>query len=238
MKRTLLMLMLALARLGAQEKPDDVVQRLVRLKYADPLSVSSLLRNFGVALTPDQKMMVLAISGKRSAVETAEAAVKQLDVPGAAQKDIELTVYFVVGSDLPAGPNDVLVPVPSEIQSTVAALKTTFPYKSYSMLDTLSLRARAGSSAETSGRIGGDRVTNFQVRSASLEADGEMIRIERLHAVLRVLHTISGRQEYVDTGITTEVVDVKAGQKLVVGRASLEGPGKALFLVLIARVAQ
>jgi hypothetical protein len=236
MKRILLMLMLALARLGAQEKPDDVVQRLVRLKYADPIAVSGLLRNFGVNLIPDQKMMVLSISGKRSAVDTAEAAVKQLDVPGAAQKDIELTVYFVIASDAPAAPNDV--PVPSEIQSTVAALKTTFPYKSYSMLDTLSLRTRAGSSAETSGRIGPDRVTNFQVRSASMEADGEMIRIDRLHAVLRVLHNFSNRQEYVDTGITTEVVDVKAGQKLVVGRASLEGPGKALFLVLIARVAQ
>jgi hypothetical protein len=34
------------------------------------------------------------------------------------------------------------------------------------------------------------------------------------------------------------VVDIKEGQKLVVGRSSLEGPGKALFLVLIARIAQ
>jgi hypothetical protein len=39
------------------------------------------------------------------------------------------------------------------------------------------------------------------------------------------------------SGVNTQVVDVKEGQKLVVGRAS-EGPGKALFLVLIAKVAQ
>jgi hypothetical protein len=34
------------------------------------------------------------------------------------------------------------------------------------------------------------------------------------------------------------VVDVKEGQKLVVGRSSLNGPDTALFLVLIAKVAQ
>lgn len=240
MKRMLLMSMLALAPSWAQEKPqekpDDQVQRLVRLKYADPGSITSLLRYFGVQLIPDQKMMVISLSGRKSAVETAEAAIKQLDVPGAAQKDIEMTVYFVVGSDSAPAPTDS--PIPAEIQSTIATLKTTFPYKSYSLLDALSLRTRAGSGADTSGNLGGGRVTNFRVRSASVEAEGGMIRIDQLHAVLRALHTIGDKAEYRDTGISTDVVDVKEGQKLVVGRSSLEGPGKALFLVLIARVAQ
>jgi len=31
-------------------------------------------------------------------------------------------------------------------------------------------------------------------------------------------------------------VDVKEGQKLVVGRSSLDGPEKAMFLILIAKV--
>jgi hypothetical protein len=237
MKRTLLMLLLATATAWAQEKPDDQVQRLVHLKYADPADVSMLLRNFGVSMLPDQKMMVMALSGKRSAVETAEAAIKQLDVPAAAQKDIEMMVYFVVGSDTPAAPTDS--PIPADIQSAVATLKTTFPYKNYSLLDALSLRMRAGTGADASGQLSGSRITVFQVRSARLEADGSMIRLDHLHAGLRVPHsTGQGKLEYIDTGITTEVVDVKEGQKLVVGRSSLEGPGKALFLVLIARVAQ
>jgi hypothetical protein len=236
MKRIWMILLLATAPLWAQEKPDEWAQRLVHLKYADPIAVSGLLRNFGIASVPDQKLMVIAISGKRSAVETAEAAIKQLDVPGAAQKDIEMTVFFVVGWDTPPAPADG--PIPAELQSTVAALKTTFPYKNYSLLDALSLRTRAGASAETSGQLGATRVTNFQVRSANVEAEGGIIRIDRLHAVVRTLRSIGNKQEYVDTGITTEVLDVKEGQKLVIGRSSLEGPGKALFLVLIARVAQ
>jgi hypothetical protein len=44
-----------------------------------------------------------------------------------------------------------------------------------------------------------------------------------------------GKVEYRDTGIDQDV-DVKEGQKVVVGRSSLEGPEKALFLILTARV--
>jgi hypothetical protein len=237
MKRMLLMLMLTFAPLGAQERPDDQVQRLVRLKYADPIAVSGLLRHFGVNMIPDQKMMVMSLSGKKSAVETAEAAIKQLDVPGAAEKDIDLTVYFVVGSDTPPAATDS--PIPADIQSAVSALKTTFPYKNYSLLDALSLRTRAGSGGGTTGQLSGNRLTRFNVRSVRLEPDGAVIRLDNLQAGLRVPQsTGQGKLEYMDTGINTEVVDVKEGQKLVVGRSSLEGPGKALFLVLIARVAQ
>ena len=64
-----------------------------------------------------------------------------------------------------------------------------------------------------------------------------MIRLDGLHAGLRIPHQSSTtKQEYIDTGISTEVVDVKEGQKLVVGRSSLEGPDKPMFLTLIAKV--
>ena len=43
--------------------------------------------------------------------------------------------------------------------------------------------------------------------------------------------------EYINSGIDQDV-DVKEGQKVVVGRSSLEGPQQALFLILTARVIQ
>ena len=72
------------------------------------------------------------------------------------------------------------------------------------------------------------------------ESKGAMMRIKQLHAGVRTLQNVGqGNPHYVDiSGVHTDVVDVKEGQKLVVGRSSLEGPGKALFLVLIAKVAQ
>jgi hypothetical protein len=237
MKRVLLALALTAALLPAQpaQGPDyEKIQKLVMVKYADPQAIANLLRDFGVDVRPDGRMKVLALSGPRNRVTTAEDAIKQLDVPAAAQKDIELTVYFVVASDQP---NLTGNPIPVDLQSTIQTLKTTFPFKTYLLLDALSLRARSGMGADTSGQIGGGRLTTFRVGSASLESDGAMIRLDRLHAGLRIPHTASdGKLNYIDTGLSTDVVTAKEGQKLVIGRSSLDGPEKALFLVLIAKV--
>jgi hypothetical protein len=238
MKRILLALFLLAAPLAAQTgtNPDEQIQKLVTLKYVDPRAVRTLLGNFGVQVQVDEQLKVIAVSGHRANVTTAEEAIKQLDVPGAAQKDIELTVYFVVGTD---GPGPAGSAIPTELQSTVATLKATFPFKSYGMLDILSLRTRAGVPASTSGQLSQGRLTSFSVNSAALEGDGTMVQLNNLHAGLKIpVNDREGKITYLDTGLHTDVVDVKEGQKLVVGRSSLNGPDTALFLVLIAKVAQ
>jgi hypothetical protein len=236
MRRILLALALLAPPVLAQSGSDtnEQIQKVVVLKYADPVAMRNLLSNFGLDTRVDPQMRVITLSGHRANVTTAEEAIKQLDVPAAAQKDVELTVYFVLGSDAPMGSA-----IPTDLQTTVTTLKSTFPYKNYGMLDILSLRTRAGVSANTSGQLSQGRLTSFSVNSASLEGDGTMIQLNRLHAGLRIpVADKDGKTTYLDTGISTEVVDVKEGQKLVVGRSSLNGPDTALFLVLIAKVAQ
>ncbi|SPE32114.1 conserved exported hypothetical protein [Candidatus Sulfopaludibacter sp. SbA6] len=237
MKRFLLAMALLAAPLPAQpsQDPNEQIQKLVTVKYIDPLSLRNLLGNFGVDIRVDSHVRVVALIGPRNRVTTAEDAIKQLDIPAAAQKDIELAVYFVVASDQP---NLTGNPIPQDLQSTVATLKTTFPFKAYLLLDALSLRARSGVGAESTGQLSGGRLTTFKVNSASLEADGSMIRLDHLHAGLRIPVSLGAGKgnTYMDTGISTEVVDVKEGQKLVVGRSSLDGPEKAMFLILIAKV--
>ena len=238
MKRLILALALMAMPILAQvgQDPNEQIQRLVTLKYADPQSVAGLLHDFGVDVRVDSRMKVIALSGRRSRVTTAEDAIKQLDVPAAGQKDIDLTVYFVVASDQA---NVTGSPIPKELDSTIATLKGAFPFKTYAMLDVLSLRTRvSGVGAGTTGQLSGGRLTDFHIRSASLDGDGGMIRLDSLHAGLRVPMGSGEKMQYFDTGINTDVVDVKEGQKLVVGRSSLNGPDTALFLVLIAKVAQ
>jgi hypothetical protein len=239
MKTIWLVLALAAAPLWGQE--GAVVHKIVPLKYVDAQAAQMLIRNVpGVSLTADRELKVIALTGKAPSVEMAEAALKQLDVPGAAPKDIDLTVYFIVGRDDAATGGAI----PADLQSTVATLKQTFPFKNYELLDALSLRARSGmegrTGGSTSGQISGGRLTSFSVRSVSMDAGGSMVRIDGLAASVRQLQNIGqGNAQYVDvSGVKTEVVDVKEGQKLVIGRSSLEGPGRALFLVLIARMAQ
>jgi len=220
-----------------QPDPNETVTKVVVLKYADPMSMRNLLGNFGVDTRVDPQMKVLTVSGHRANVTTAEEAIKQLDVPASAQKDIDLTVYFVVGSDDATQTGSA---IPADLQSTVATLKSTFPFKNYFMLDVLSLRTRAGVQAESSGQLTRNRSTQFHVASANLEGDGSMIQLNRLRAGLRVPNGVGkdGQTAFMETGVNTEVVDVKEGQKLVLGRSSLNGPDTALFLILIAKVAQ
>ena len=219
----------------------DGVQKLITLKYADPQAVVRLLQVFGLQMQVDNRMKVIALSGNKDRVSMAEEAIKQLDIPSATQKDIELTAYFVIASDSPTvtnqPPNLSGNPIPQDLQSVVATLKNTFPFKTYLLLDVLALRTRSGMGAETSGQLAGNRLSVFKVGSASIDSDGSMIRLDRLHAGVRIPNRDKdGKLDYVDTGLTTDVVDVKEGQKLVVGRSSLDGPDKALFLILIAHV--
>ena len=57
-------------------------------------------------------------------------------------------MYFVVGGDQPDLEGGA---VPQDLRDVITQLKGTFPFKEYKMLDVLTLRTRAGSSADTSG---------------------------------------------------------------------------------------
>ena len=110
------------------------------------------------------------------------------------------------------------------------------------MLDVLTLRTRAGSGADTSGILNTGnppKMSRFSIRNVTVSEDGTTIRIDRMHAGLKIPVTFPGGKgvEYTDSGIDQDV-DVKEGQKVVVGRSSLEGPQKALFLILTAHVIQ
>ena len=91
-------------------------------------------------------------------------------------------------------------------------------------------------------------MSQFSIRNVTIGEDGTMIRIDRMHAGLRI--PFSQREgvggdgqsaptrkdvEYINSGIDQNV-DMKEGQKVVVGRSSLEGPEQALFLILTAHV--
>jgi len=238
MKRISIAALLLAAPLMAQAdapkpQPPERVQKLVALKYVDAQAIQNLIRMFNVDVTVNGQMKVVALSGTKEHMAAAEEAIKQLDVPSAAQKNIELTVYFVAGTDQDKGFGN---PIPQDLQSTVAQLKNTFAFKNYGLMDVLSLRTRSGVGASTTGWIG-SRITQFTIRSASLDGDGSMIRLDGLHAGLRTpVSDGPNKINYVDTGISADVLDVKEGQRLVIGRSSMDGPEKALFLVLIAKV--
>jgi len=236
MKRLVITALLALPLLAQQQPQPPVPQRttkLIHLKYADPSAISHLVSQFGVTVVPNSNMKVMTIDGMPDKLAAAEAAIQQLDV---APKNIELVVHFVVGSDQ-AVPNATAVP--PDIRDVISQLKGTFTFKDYRMLDVLTIRTRAGSSAESSGildqRSNPPRLSVFSVHNATVSEDGKTVRLDRMHAGIRIPVANQGKTSYTDTGVDQDV-DVKEGQKIVVGRSSLEGPAQALFVILTAKV--
>ncbi len=235
MKRIVLWTVLLAAPVMAQTPAaGGQVTKLITLRNVDPGNIRDMLRVYGADVVLNSQMKTMVISGSAEKVAAVEAAIKQLDV---APKNIELTVYFVVGGDQATMAGGA---IPQDLRDVITQLKGTFTFKEYKMLDVLTLRTRAGSSADTSGILNNaqpPRMSQFSIRNTTVSEDGTTIRIDRMHAGLRIPISASPQKntEYVNSGIDQDV-DVKEGQKVVVGRSSLEGPQQALFLVLTAHV--
>jgi len=251
MKRLLCALLLIALPLAAQEaKKEDQksspqpasprIQKLFLLKYADPSHVANLLGVFNASVRPDSDMHALAVETTSEATMKAiDEAIQRLDVASAASKNIEMTAYLLIGNET-AGTEPSAMP--KELDSVVIQLKNAFAFKSYRLLDILALRTRVGQRASNSS-VGrpmqiGDKVaaptTQFRIASAGIGSDETTVRIDGLNLQSRIpVATGQGQFGYQDVGLQADV-DIKQGQKVVIGRVSVAE--SALFVVLTAQV--
>jgi hypothetical protein len=247
----LLLIALPLAAQEAQPKKDDQksnapsfsprIQKLFLLKYADPTHVANLLGVFNASVRPDSDMHALAVETTSEAtMQAIEEAIQRLDVPSAASKNIEMTAYLLIGGET-AGTEPSAMP--KELDSVVAQLKNAFAFKSYRLLDILALRTRVGQAASTTssgrGTKSGDNTplvrTQFRIASAGIGSDETTIRIDKLSldSNIPMPAGVGGQFFTSNVGLQADV-DIKQGQKVVIGRVSVAE--SALFVVLTAQV--
>jgi len=154
-------------------------------------------------------------------------------------QNVEVTLYLMsaVGQPATAG-------IPTELEGVVKQLRGMFSYKGYELIDTQLLRVRNGHGAEASGVVGGTAgpyktISQVRFNAADVSGDerGRTIHIRGLKVGLKVpVPTGSGGAfNYLDTGINTDV-DVREGQKIVVGKANMDGSDRASIVVLTAKV--
>lgn len=245
MKRHLLTLLLLAVPLAAQDvaRPAPaMIQKLIPLKYADPRTVSEMLRVFEGQVIFNTELHALAVKASPQTMQAIEDAVARLDTPTAAPKNIELTIYQVIGSDgegLNGGP------LPKDLDNVIPQLKNAFAFKSYRLLDVLTLRTRSGQRASTEssggfmqfGTVTKAVITMFQINSSSIGADGSTIRLDQIRSGTKIpVENNPGNYSYQDLNLNTDL-DIKEGQKVVVGRMGINRE-QALFLVLTAKVVQ
>jgi hypothetical protein len=211
------------------------VTKAVTLQHPDSVD-GRVLDDIGLIVKRSGATWV--ITGTPERIATAEAILKQLDlaptpivrIPPLPRKSIQLTAYLIVASrnEVP-GP-----PLPKELESPVTQVAAVFPYKSFNLLDAIELRLLNGTAGAAVRGIlpqgqayphGG--TYNLEVQRTELveETPANLIRISKLAIIVN------------DVRIDTDV-DMRENQKIVVGKANIDGSANALIVVLTAKVVE
>jgi hypothetical protein len=237
MKKTILILLAAAAGLSAQKA--EFVTRIYELKYADARNLAGLLQAFSPHhINADPQLHALTIDVNKDSIPEIEEMIRRFDVPPPPVKNVEVTIYLLSALGQPSA-----AALPAELESVVKQLKGMFSYKGYQLIDTLVIRCREGLGGEASSVV--DRPSKIDVKtisqikfrsaSASTDAKGRVIRIDQLKVGLKVPVVHDGKFNYIDTGISTDV-DIREGQKVVVGKANMDGSDRASIVVLSAKL--
>jgi hypothetical protein len=229
-------------------RPGDVTKVFV-LRHVGKRGLAEILQVFPATITfatlgpvPNDAIGVSAAPGVMAAIEE---TIKRLDVPPAPQKDIELTGYVLEALSQPLES----ARVPSELEGVVAQLKRTFSYAEYRLLDTLILRGseKARLQADAVGADEQGRSIQYGLRVASAQVltaeEGPTVRLTRLNFEARIPIPVRPRQadgsnesfQYRTVGVHADV-EIRAGQRVVVGKSGVADPSKAIILVLSAKV--
>jgi hypothetical protein len=156
---------------------------------------------------------------------------------GSQATNIELTVYLLSG----VAQGETADDVPQDLVSTVKQLRSIFNYKSYKLTESFMLRGRLGGSAKAAGVLPGGAGMNYEFQYGEVRVSSEtpaLFRITGLRIELTRPHRVGG-QNIVDTvaSIHTDL-DIREGQKTVVGKSSVSSTGDALILVIVPKLAE
>ena len=229
---------------SAQER---MTQEIIEVEHADLNGLRRVLGAFGVDVTAHPELGLLTIRGWPQDVAAATAAVQRLDVPPEPVPGIELTAYILGASRTETLDGSV----PAELEPVAEQLRNLFGFQGVDLVDTLLVRVSDGGEGMVRGVLSGAAAGvpyRLGINEARLVEGRNEVSV-RLDGLLFEAKTPSGaeaqpvepdeaktqyRKEFLTSLITD--VDVRVGQKTVVGKAATSGARDGLILVLEARV--
>jgi len=183
---------------------------------------------------------LLAVAGVAGAQQQGQTQGSPLRLTPRQQANVELTVYLVIGSPQPqqnGGKND---DVPADLTSTLQQLHGVFAFKSYKMMDVITLRARAGrGGSEVAGDLPDFSHYDFRFNYATVTPETpRTVRIDGLRLeITRRARAARGENGPDVVALVSTDIDIKEGQKTVVGKSAVNGTD-ALFLVIVPKVTE
>jgi len=146
--------------------------------------------------------------------------------------NLELTVYLVSGlSQAQANEKDE---IPQDLASVLQQLQGVFTYKRYKLIEAVTLRGRNMGGANVEGGL--PDYTRYVFRYARARISPETPHIVHLDGlVLKIMRGFKTTAEPI--AVVETDLDIKDGQKTVVGKTSVNGPD-AIFLVIVPKVVE
>jgi hypothetical protein len=227
----------------AQDQKSETLnlrQEIVKLKYVRAQDIQQVIYPFlgprGIIRFNDNMPMFLTVSAGPEDINKVLAVIRELDVKPA---DILYTVQLVLGSESDATTD-------AELQSdpVIKELRKLLRYKGYTLLDSSLLRVVNRERASVV--LGPKAEFEFALRpDVAGEAKAPVIKTEvRLQQTIRgvkTLSTVEGKETNLQTTtqITTPIestLNIKSGERTVVGVSKLDGGDKGLILIISAKI--
>jgi hypothetical protein len=234
--KKLIMLALACAALGYAE---DSVQKIVPITTGDTgqifNAVTNVLSGMPVRIQAYQNTIVL--NGSAEAVAAAEQLIKNLMSSAPRERNIEITGYIILATTQ-AG--DGSANMPAELDPVLKQFRSLLNYKAFRVLDTVILRGKENSGMGSSGFLAvpgaAGATADFNVQRPSVTDD--VVHLKNLNLRVRIPTTrVNDKGNVITNDVTISTdADVKAGQKVAIGKASVDANGDALILVVSAKV--
>lgn len=226
--------------------PGRRVGRLVAVANRDIIfELMTLVRGLGVEAYASRELGVITLFGLEDAVTTAEDTIRRYDVspgsrPEAGPNNADFTAYLIV-----ARLEGESVPVPDVLESVVAQLRGVLPFKSYELAETVTVRVADTGLVEAVGIL--PPLSSALSGSTRYELALQNVRLPRggpdrppagwvsLDPFLQLEMTRTEDGEGVSSTIKTRI-EIREGQKVVVGKVAIDGAGTSLILVLAMKL--
>jgi len=215
-----------------QESPRfEQIAEIYEVQHAPVEQLSSLIRIFTVVANANPELGVIGLRGQKADVLAALAALRRLDVPAAPTRAVEVTLYVLLGSKQANGQG-----VPSHLEAVTEQLKGSLGYESFELLDAVVARTRDQGRLENEGMFSSDKLPmpvaySFSVGPVAIltQEDKTVVRLNKLRFAFTPI--LDGQAAPQGTRLGTDV-EVAAGQKVVVGKATADSLDRGVILVL------
>jgi hypothetical protein len=224
-------------RAAEVQRTRDAMQNLrkeiVRLKYVRAQDIENLLRGYsgplGFITSNPRSPSVLSIGDTPENVDKILAAIREIDVKTA---DVLYTVQLVLGSSGETDPGAKPVP---ESDAVIRELRNLLKYKTYSLLDTTLVRTVNMNNSEV--KFGPK--AEFELALRPEVAGDAKAPVIKTQVRLRRVELVGGYQDkltYKESVLVESTLNVRSGDRTVVGVSKLDGGDTGLILIISAKI--